>query len=219
MSDLNVMIREQAMTGLQSALDVAVTNGDTVAARKISDDIAKLTVSTAPKAPPYGDAEVRAVLDKQEWFGTDPKRTAKALEFGKTMDLKKFATADALAAAIVKAVDVEFPPPAAAGADEETEEERGAREAEEAETAAAAAKKPPRRSDGPTEAEAGAAARAVRAGPWTKLSDAPADVQAAIKRQADKFVPAGAPKEQREGFVTRSLESHFQIHQQRKGKK
>ena len=72
MTDLNTMMREQATLGLQTQLDAAVTAGDAEAARKIAGDIAKLAVSTAPKAPPYGDAEIRAELNKLDWFGVDP---------------------------------------------------------------------------------------------------------------------------------------------------
>lgn len=211
--DLNVMMREQAVAGLELQLDAAVTDGDTVKARKISGDLAALKMSTAPKAPPFGDAEIRAELDKQTWFGTDPKRSAKAVEFGKTMDPKKFATAELFAAAIVKAVDDEFKPAPAAADEGETDEEREAR-------GAAEDGKKPRRTDGPNESDNNQ--RSVRrstSGPWTKIADAPSDIQKEIKRQADKFVPASAPKEQREKFITNALQSHYAIHQRKTEKK
>lgn len=219
MTDLNVMMREHAVTGLQAQLDAAVTNGDTAAARKISEDLAKLAVSTAPKAPPFGDVEIRAQLEKAPWFGIDPKRSAKAIEFGKTMDPKKFATAELFAAALIKAVDEDFPAARAAAAaegDEEAEEGEG-EGAEEAEAAAAAKAK--RKTDGPGEADANVRATARRTGPWTKLADAPADVQKEIKRAADKLVSATAPKEQREKFINKALEGHYAAFQRTKGKK
>ena len=62
--DLNVMMREQALGGLQRELDAAVTNGDTAEARKVSDKIAQLTAASAPKAPPFTGQDVYAVLTK-----------------------------------------------------------------------------------------------------------------------------------------------------------
>lgn len=224
MSDLNMMMRDQARAGLQLQLDKAVTDGDTAAATKIADDIAKLALSSAPKAPPYGDVEVRAELDKQAWFGTDPKRSAKAIEFGKTMDPKKFASAEAFAIAIIKAVDAEFKPANATaaggdegtGGDDESPEDQGEDTLGEDPPVA----KKPRRTDAPGEQEAiGRSGVRTAKGPWTKLSDAPADVQKEIKRAADKFVSSTAPKEQREKYVAKALESHYgQYVQSKKGK-
>ena len=226
MTDLANMMRDQARAGLQIQLDAAVTEGNTESARKIAADLAKLEVSTAPKAPPYGDTEIRSHLDKQAWFGTDPKRSAKAIEFGKTMDPKKFATAEAFAAAIVKAVDDEFKPAGASKKEEdstETDEQREEREAAESEAAEAAGKEKPavrRRTDAPGDADAaGRAARRATSGPWAKLTDAPKEVQAEIKRAADKFVPANAPKERRETFIAKALESQYAMHQRKTGKK
>ena len=215
--DLNMMMRQQAIGGLQTALDAAVTNGDTEAARKIADDLAKLAVSSAPKAPPFGDVEIKAELNKQDWFGVDPKRSAKAMEFGKTMDPKKFATAEAFAGAIVKAVDEEFKPPAAAGAGEDADPEEDPEEDKDPK----AGEPKPRKTDGPGEGEGTQRTiRRANSGPWTKLADAPADVQKEIKRQADKFVSASASKEQREKFIGKALESHYASHQRAKaGKK
>lgn len=212
MVDLNVMMREQAKLGLQTQLDKAVTDGDTAAALKIADDMAALAVSTAPKAPPYTSDDVRTELGKLDWFGVDPKKSAKAMEFGKTMDLKKFATAEAFAAAIVKAVDEEFKPPAA-------EPDDGDDDVDD-DTKPPAGEKKPRKTDGPGDEDSNQRANTRRtSGPWVKLSDAPADVQTEIKRTADKYVQASAPKEQREGFIKRALESHYAINQRKAGKK
>jgi hypothetical protein len=218
MTDLATLMRDSARAGLQTQLDAAVTEGNTEAARKIAADIAKLEVSTAPKAPPYGDVEIRSFLDKQPWFGTDPKKSGRALQLGKDMDPKKFPNAEAFAAALVKAVDDEFKPAVTPkpdtgeGDDEdaETDEERAEREAAEA----AEKEKPTRRrTDGPGEADAAARSARRPSGPWTKLTDAPKDVQAEIKRTADKYVPANSPKERREGYIAMALESHYAAHQ------
>lgn len=211
--DLNIMMREQARGALQTALDAAVTNGDTAAATKIADDIAKLAVSTAPKAPPYGQDEIKAELNKQPWFGTDPRRSAKAVELGKSMDLGKFASAAAFAEALVKAVDAEFAPAAAAGASDEDAEPPASDEDAEP----PASERKPRRSDGPGESDLPRGSSARSKGPWTKLGDAPADIQKEVNRTADKFAPK--TKEGREAFVTRALESHYAIHQRKAGKK
>lgn len=226
MIDLNTMMRDQARAGLEAQLATAVTEGNQDAATKIAGQLATLAVQTAPKAPPYGDTEIRNHLDKLPWFGTDPKKSAKAIEFGKTLDPKKFATAEAFAAAVAKAVDDEFKPAAkvAEPPENETDEEREDREAEEeaAELAAAAAaekKNKARRTDGPGEADGGTRVRRT-SGPWTKLADAPKEVQAEVKRQADKFVRPSASKEERDRFVAKALESHYAAHQRtNKGKK
>lgn len=216
MTDLNVMMRETAMEGLRTKLDAAVTNGDTETARKVTDDIAKLSVQTAPKAPPFGNDDIVAQLQKTEWYGVDPKKSAKAGEFGKTMDPRKFATAAAFAEALVKAVDAEFAPPKAEKTDGDDDEPKDDEPKDDAVTAK------PRKTDGPSDGDAGArnaAGRRTSSGPWTKLSDAPADVQKEIKRSADKFVSANAPKEQREKFINGALESHYAAAQRNKGKK
>jgi hypothetical protein len=220
MSELNTMLREHARTGLQAALDTAVTNGDTEAARKASADLTKLELQLAPKAPAYGDPEIKAQLDtKATWFGVDPKRTAKAMEFGKTMNPAKFASAELFADAIIKAVDEEFPAAGGRAAPKEGDEEDGEDEDEnEPGTKKPAAR---RATDAPGAADANASTGNGRkaAGPWSKISDAPKEVQEDIKRTADKFVPANAPKEQREKYVANALASHYAAHQRTKGKK
>lgn len=212
--DLNIMMREAARTGLQAQLDAAVTNGDTEAARKAADDIAKLDVSTAPKAAPFNGDDIKTELKKLDWFGVDPKKTAKAMELGKHMDLSKFSTAAAFAAAVVKATEDDLKP-ASAAKEEEADEEEEVNEEEEGKE-----KTKPRRTDAPGEGDAtNRTIRRTSSGPWVKLADAPADVQKEIKRQADKFVPSKASKEQREVFISKALESQYAIHQRSKGKK
>lgn len=215
MNDFNTMLREQARNGLQAQLDAAVTNGDTEAARKVTGELEKLAITTAPKQPAFVDADIRAILDKQPWFGTDPKKSGKAAEIGRNLDPKKFASAELFADAIVKAVDAEFPPPAPPK--KEGEEENGENEGEgEKEKAVAASAR--KRSDAPGDGDAGGA-RAPRtpSGPWTKLSDAPNDVRKEITRTADKFAPK--TKEGRESYIAKALDAHYNSHQRNKAKK
>lgn len=216
--DLNVMMRDQARAGLNTALDAAVTNGDTAEARKITDQIAALAVSSAPKAPPYGNAEVTAELEKLPWFGTDPKKSARTLELGKHLDIKKFATAALFTEALVKAVDEEFKPTPAAG--EEPEDGEGDEPEDDPNKGKTADEKKPRRTDGPGEGDTTQrSARSGRSGPWVKIGDAPADVQKEVNRTADKFLPAKATKEQRDAYVKNALASHYAIAQRNKAGK
>ena len=215
MPDLNVMLLEHAKSGLQAELDTAVTNGDTEAARKAADKIAKLETATAPRPPTgFGDAEIRAELNKLPWFGVDPKKSGRTIELGKTMDPKKFGTAAEFTAALVKAVDEEFKVAPVAG-DEDNED--GEDEDEDDKGGEKKPVKKPRASDGPADGDAGGTRTRRASGPWTKMSDAPADVQKEINRTADKFAPK--TKEGREKFVAKALEAHYAKAQLAKGKK
>lgn len=221
MVDLNVMMRDAARSGLQVQLDTAVTNGDAEAAAKIVKDMEALAVSTAPKAPPYGQTDILAEMNKLDWFGTDPKKSQRAVELGKSLDPKKFATAALFSEALVKAVNEEFKPaPAAGAAAGEEDDDDGEEGGDDAAKAAAAAAKAKRKTDGPGEGDAGqGTVQRGSKGPWVKMADAPADVQKDIKRQADKFVSSSAPKEQREKFIANALASHYNAVQLKKGKK
>lgn len=219
MPDLNVMLLEHAKSGLQVELDTAVTNGDTEAARKTADKIAKLETAIAPRPSiGFGDAEIRAELNKLPWFGVDPKKSGRTIELGKTMDPKKFNSAVEFAAALVKAVDEDLKPTGSAKEplENETDEERETREAKEAEEAAGKDKKP-RASDGPADGDTSGTRARRPSGPWVKMSDAPADIQKEINRTADKFAPK--TKEGREKFVAKALEAHYSKAQLAKGKK
>jgi len=218
--DLATMMRDQAKAGLQTQLAAAVADGNAEQAGKIADQIAQLAVSTAPKAPPYGQNEIKAAIGTAApWFGTDPKKSARVIELGKHMDPAKFATAELFAAALIKAVDEDTKPPETTVVkdppENETDEEREAREAEEAAAAEAeAAAKKNRRTNAPGDMGAGNSRRAS-SGPWTKLSDAPADIQKEVKRSADRFVPSSASKEQREKYITTALGAHYAAHQRK----
>lgn len=215
MADLNVMLLEHARTGLQAQLDAAVTNGDTEAARKASDELGKLSAATVPKTAPYGDTEIRAALEaKADWFGTDPRKSGAAVRLGKDMNPKKFATAELFADALIKAVDEEFKPAGKApdAEDEEEEDEEGEGDGEGG--APAPKPKPKQRaSDAPNDNDTGSARPRRTSGPWLKMSDAPADIQKEINRTADKFAPKG--KEGREKYVVKALEAQYTAHQTR----
>lgn len=218
MSELNMMMRDAARTGLQAQLDAAVNNGEVETARKIADDISKLDLANAPKPPPYTANEIRAEMEKLDWFGTDPKKSARALELGKHLDIKKFPSAAAFAEAVVKAVDAEFPAPGGKGKGEGDDADDD--DADDGDDKGKGAAEPParKRTDGPAEGDAGAGARRrSSSGPWTKLSDAPDDVRKEVKRQTDKFA-ANATKEQRERFETNALSVAYSAHQRKKGK-
>lgn len=228
MVELNTMLLEHARTGLQTQLDTAVINGDTETARKISADLAKLAVDTAPKAAAaYGATEINAELDKLEWFGVDPIKSARTIELGKSMSLKKHATAAAFVAAVVKAVEAEAKM-ATGGAraedeDGEGKDEDGEGEDGEDEDGEGDEKPKPkpktRRTDAPGEGDAAGGARSRRAasGPWAKMSDAPATVQAEIKRTAAKY--AAKDKESQEKYIGLALASHYKQHQQNKARR
>lgn len=219
MSDLNTMLRERARTGLQTQLDAAVTNGDTAAATKIADEIAKLAVSTAPKAPAYGDAEIRAELNKFDWFGVDPKKSGRVLALGRDMDPKKFPDAAAFAVALVKAVDEEFKVVPKNEDDEpgDEEDENAEGEEDDADKKKTVVKK--KRTDGPGENDTGVRARNSRSsGPWVKMSDAPPEVQKEINRSLGKFLSSNASEDQKKSFRAKALESHYNAAQQKKGK-
>jgi hypothetical protein len=219
MADLNVMLLEHARSGLQTRLDTAVTNGDTEEARKITAEMVKLEATTAPKPAAYGDAEIKAALEaKADWFGVDPRKSGAAIRLGKDMNPKKFPTADAFADALMKAVEEEFKPSSGKGAEAETDPDADP-EAETDPDADPEAKPAPKakRTDAPNENDTAGARRRAASGPWTKISDAPADIQKEIRRTADKFAPK--TKEGRENYITRALEAQYAQHQRTKGKK
>lgn len=209
--DLNMLMRQTAENSLQARLDAAVADGDAEAARKVSKEIADFAVSFAPKGQPYTPQDVRAELAKTDWFGSDPKKSAKAMEFGKNMDLSRFATAADFAKAVVTAVEEDMKPVAAGEPDEEEDEEKepGA----EGETGKAKPKPAARRTDGPRDGDLNSSGTRQARGPWTKLSDAPADTQKEIKRQAAKHLPLNATDEQRKKFTATQLDVAYRSHQ------
>lgn len=217
MNDLNTILRQHAANGLQTQLDTAVQNGDTTEARRISGEIASLAVQTAPKASAYNDNDIRESLGKKaDWFGIDPKKSAKVVEFGKTMDPKRFATADAFADAVIKAVDDEFKPAgAAAEEDEDGDTDVDADKGDEGKgkDKNKAAARAARRTDGPGDVGVRPNARA-NTGPWKTIDDAPADVRKEINRQRDKLGPK--TEDGRKNFVERALKVAYEMHERQK---
>jgi hypothetical protein len=201
MNDLTTMLHKQVQENLTRTLDAAVQAGDIAAARNATKQIAELALSTAPAPakPKLADADIRAALKtKAPWFGTDPRKSAKAVEFGKNMDPEAFTTAEAFADAVVKAVDEEFK---TAEPEEKEDEET---EEDEKEEKPAARKK----TDAPSGDTGRSASRGKSSGPWAKLSDAPKDVAETIRKQADKFT-RNAPKEARDKFISTALGSAY----------
>lgn len=219
MSDLQTMLREQLSTTINTQLASAVQAGDIAAAKKAADDLAKLNSAPAAAAGPaakFTAADIRKELEaKAPWFGIDPRRNAKALEFGKLMDSNRFDSAAKFAEALIAAVDDEFKP--AGQRTDENDENDGGEGTGEGDGGEAEAKPARKRTDNPNDSAPPAAARRSSNAPWTKLADAPADVQKQITKSADKYC-SNASKEQREKFISTALSTHYKAHQARKGK-
>ena len=223
--DLNMMLRQTARSGLEAKLAQAVVDGDQEAAKKIAKEMSDLELQTAPKAPPYGDAEIRAELNKLPWFGVDPRKSAKAMQYGKDLDPRKFSTAEAFAKAVADAVAEDFKPASETppkgeedegeGKDEEGDEE----DEDESEEDKKKPSKPRKRTDGPGENDADGSRPRRASGPWKKMSDAPPAVQAEIRRTITKLLGARTTEEQRKVFETRALESHYAAQQRGKQRK
>jgi hypothetical protein len=227
--DLNMMLRQTARNGLEAKLAQAVVDGDQEAAKKIAKEMSDLELQTAPKAPPYGDAEIRAELNKLPWFGTDPRKSAKAMQYGKDLDPRKFSTAEAFAKAVADAVAEDYKPasetpPKDGEDDEENEGEGGDGEDDEedegeGEKGKDKTKKSRKRTDGPGENDADGSRPRRASGPWKKMSDAPPAVQAEIRRTATKLLGARATEDQRKAFEARALQGHYAAHQRGKQRK
>jgi hypothetical protein len=207
-ADVETMMRNQMHNTLTRQLDSATQAGDIQAARKVAQQLQELALTTVKKngVVPFNNEDIRDCLaTKAPWFGTDPRRSAKAVEFGKNMEPQRFKSAEEFADAVIKAVADEFEPA------EEAEEEDT--EDEDVEKKPAVRKK--------TDAPSSAGARAVprrSAGPWSKLSDAPKEIADTIKASADKFT-RNATKEQREKYISTALGTAYAADQRAKGKK
>jgi hypothetical protein len=226
--DLNMMLRQTARNGLEARLTQAVVDGDQEAAKKIAKEMSDLELQTAPKTPAYGDAEIRAELNKLPWFGVDPRKSAKAMQYGKDLDPRKFSTAEAFAKAVADAVAEDFKPVSETPPKDEEGEgegEEGEGEGEEGEGEGEDGRdkskpgKPRKRTDGPGESEADGSRPRRTAGPWKKMSDAPPTVQAEIRRTATKLLGARATEDQRKAFEARALQGHYAAHQRGKQRK
>src|SRR5690242_13009964 len=117
MTDMATLMRNQLNATLTNQLNAAVQAGDIASAHAATKAIAELAVSTVPQqptGPKFNNDDIKkAMQTKATWFGTDPRRSAKAVEFAKNMEPTAFASADAFADALLKAVDDEFKPAAA----------------------------------------------------------------------------------------------------------
>src|SRR5215471_2145925 len=108
MTDLNTILRQQMQNNLTAALDQATQAGDIQAARKAAQQLAEFSVASAaaapkpPKKPMTVEEIKKALTDKVEWFGIDPRRSAQIVELGKMMDPERFETPEAFAAALIK---------------------------------------------------------------------------------------------------------------------
>ncbi len=211
MTDMQTLLRQQLNASLTGQLNAAVQAGDLAAAHNATKAIAELAVSTAPQpaaGPKFTNDDIRKTMQtKATWFGTDPRRSAKAVEFAKNMEPTAFATVEAFTDALIKAVDDEFKPAAEKGPDDEPGED------EEPDKEKPVARK---KTDAPSGDTGRSASRAGTSGPWGKLSDAPKETADMIRGQADKFT---RNKEAREKFITTALGSAYTAHQNKAAKK
>lgn len=201
--DVQALIHAQMQNNLVRALDSAVQVGDINAARNATRQLSEIAIEQAKKAAPqFTTADIRASLKvKAPWFGVDPRRSAKAVEFGKNMEPQSFKSADEFAEELIRSVDEEF--------ETVTEEHEEDEEPE---------KKVVRKK---TDAPSGDTARAIprrSSGPWMKLSDAPKDTADQIKASADKFT-RNATKEQRDKYIATALATAYAADQRVRVKK
>jgi hypothetical protein len=210
MSDLEQMLKGQIQANLVGRLDSATQSGDIQAARQAAQALADFTSKNRPPdAPSFNNTDIRAAIKaKAPWFGVDPRRSAKVVEFGKNMEPASFKSAEEFADKIIEAIEEEY---------KETEADEEADEAEEDEEEKEE-KKPVRKK---TDAPSGSGARAIprkTSGPWTKLSDAPKEVADNVKRATDKFT-TNATKEARAKFIESALATAYAADQRTKGRK
>jgi hypothetical protein len=211
MADIETMLRQQMQQTLTNQLDTATQAGDIAAVRKTAQQIAELAAATAQpaKKPAFTNDDIKkSIKAKAEWFGTDPRRSAKVVEFGKNMEPESFATADAFADAVIKAVDEEFK---TVKAEETDDDDLDNDEPKEEEEKPAARKK----TDAPSGDTGRSIVRAKTSGPWAKLSDAPKEVADQIRTFADKST-RNATKEAKEKFITTALATAYAAAQRKK---
>lgn len=199
--NLEVMLRNQVNANLNHALDTAVQAGDVQTARKVTQQLQQLALETSksPDVPKFSNNDIRAALkSKASWFGIDPRRSAKAVEFGKNMEPQSFPNAEAFAEALIKSVNEEYKTNEPKESDEEEPE------LEEPENEDKSEKKPERKR---TDAPSGEGVRAIprrTSGAWTKLSDAPKEIADTIRSAAERFT-RNATKEQKEKYIVTAL--------------
>lgn len=223
MTDLATMLKQQMQNTLTAQLDSAVQAGDIAAARKAAQAVSELAVASVPrtsgKSVPTTDAIKAALMAKADWFGVDPRKSAKAVELGKMMDPSRFETAEAFADSLLKEIEKDEK---AAGKDDDNEDgeddenqdgEDG--ESEDAEAEAAAEKRrEARRNDKRRDGTAGRELNVGgRSAPGNSLRQAfetgdikhlPRSVADEIKKTADKFA-RNATKEQKAAFIKNAV--------------
>jgi hypothetical protein len=201
--DVEALIHSQQQNMLAHALDSAVQAGDINAARNATRQLSEIAIKQAKKvAPQFTNSDIREVLKtKAPWFGVDPRRSAKAVEFGKNMEPQSFKSAEEFANELIRAVDEEFETVTEETEDEEIEEPK---------------KVARKKTDAPSETVRAIPRRSN--GPWTKLGDAPKDIADQIKVSADKFT-RNATKEQRDKYIATALGTAYAADQRTKGKK
>jgi len=210
MTDMATLMRQQLNASLTNQLNAAVQAGDIAAAHAATKTIAELAAASVPQQaaatkPKFDNEEIRKTMAaKASWFGTDPKKSAKAVEFAKNMEPTAFETVEKFSDALIAAVDDEFKPAT-------TKPEDGD-ENEPSEEKAPVIKK----TDAPTGDTGRSARSGSSSGPWGKLSDAPKDVSDNIKRQAEKFTRT---KEAKDKFIVTALGSAYADHQRKTGAK
>jgi len=215
MADLEQMLKNQVQANLTYALDSATQAGDIQAARKAAQQLQEFALSTVKPAdaPSFTNADIRtAIKAKAPWFGVDPRRSAKAVEFGKNMEPQSFKSAEEFAKAIIEAVEDDFKPP-----EEDDEKEEYEKEDEEEDDEKEEKKVARKKTDAPSSSMSRAVPR-KSSGPWTKLSDAPKEVADTIKKASDKFT-RNATKEQRQKYVETALATAYAADQRSRGKK
>lgn len=218
MSDLASMLRQQMQNTLNSSLDAAVQAGDINAARKVTKDIldlglAEAKATTAVKAPPSPKDIKAAVAAKADWFGVDPRKTAKTMELAKMMDPERFTSAEAFADALLKTVTEEEKGAAGNdGDDEDGEGEDG--DDEDARREARRAKAKEGRKNGTQEPELGTGTRSNgatsnlrRAFETGDIKMLPSASQATIKKFADKFARNGG-EDARKAYISNAVKAH-----------
>jgi hypothetical protein len=202
--DLEVMLRNQVHANLTHALDSAVQAGDIKAAREATQRLQDFALKTIKSAPvQFTNTDIRAAIKaKASWFGVDPRRSAKAVEFGKNMEPESFKSAEDFAEAVIEAVEDEFE--AGDRPDEEKEEKE---EKEERKTER-------RKTDAPS-TEGNRTSSRRTSGPWIKLADAPKEISDQIKSAAEKFT-RNATKEQKDKYIATALGTAYAAAQRNK---
>lgn len=209
-NDLEAIVRQQQQNMLVNQLDSATQAGDILAARKAAQQLQEFALQHRnPDVAQFTNADIRASLKvKAPWFGVDPRRSARAVEFGKNMEPSAFKSADAFAEELIRSIEEEF---------EEEDKPRRIEDDDSPEDEEPDKRNARRKTDAPSSAMARAVPRRS-SGPWMKLSDAPKEIAQTIKASADKFT-RNATKEQRDRYIATALGTAYAADQRSRGRK